>query len=480
MDLNERQEDWPNAIQWALLGWAAGLFKAMPTIITSSDGHLANGQSGLVGFFLKPDQTIETVAYPPFQDMPVHYPGGGGVTHTHPVKKGDEGIAVAVDRNQDAWYQNGGTDNTPFDMRVHHMADVRFLPGGRSLPRKMNPPPSQFSQQNRSDDGNHVVDVHPTNGVSNVSTVKVQHQVGTTGGFYFPQTIIKNAERILLNCQPTGQTQPGRLTLAHNKLIATTTLPPLGPLSGVISSIMGGVLSGGAASVLSDPTAVAQSALSTALTAGAGAITTALGGAGASLVAALTGSGGLSAALTGLATVTGAMSGASSPSGGAYGLNDILNHAQALTQYFGANPPSSVALSTVLGPLTSSPALNTATSQVDNIVSQVISGRMSVANATSAVNGITSSINNLVSNANTAISTLQNALPALQLIASAGTAAVSTDPNMKAVAGALSGSNFSTLANAFAAIVSPTAEENTSSLAFPIDGATGGLAVASA
>lgn len=204
MDVSERIDDFTQAFQTAMEGILRGVSKAIPVIAQASDGHTVSAQAVTSVGLKQPDGSIIQTALPPFADAPAHFPGGGGVTHTHPIAKGDEGVMLIVDRNQDSWHQNGGANNAPVDDRAHHLADCRYLPGGRSNPRKLDPPPSSSSSQSRSDNGNHVVDVHPQNGVHSASTVKIAQTSGGSSTVHTPDGIRAVAQVIAHNCGSAG------------------------------------------------------------------------------------------------------------------------------------------------------------------------------------------------------------------------------------------------------------------------------------
>ena len=112
---------------------------------------------------------------------------------------------------------------------------------------------------------------------------------------------------------------PSGDTLVNNAACAVTPAGCTGPNAAQISTVMQSVLSGGAAAVMQNPMAAANSALSGSASSAASAINTALGASAATLVAALTGAGGLTASLATHLSFTNAMSGVSTPSTGQYG-----------------------------------------------------------------------------------------------------------------------------------------------------------------
>lgn len=83
-------------------------------------------------------------------DCPVVFPGGGGVTLTFPLAVGDECLVVFSSRCIDAWWQNGGIQNTTA-VRMHDLSDGFVLPGVRSQPRRFTV--SDSATEIRSDDG---------------------------------------------------------------------------------------------------------------------------------------------------------------------------------------------------------------------------------------------------------------------------------------------------------------------------------------
>ena len=188
MDYREFANDFEEALRAAVHGELKQTFFALPVIVTqASDGHTVQLKSAIKGSTRNPDGTVTPVEYPLFQDVPVHFPGGGNVTTTHPVAVGDEGLIIFSSRPQDAWHQSGGVQ-MPIDDRMHSMSDGRYIPGGRSNPRKLTGV-STDSHQTRSDDGNHVVDVHPQNGTSVSSTVKSKVTAGAMKAVVIPTHI---------------------------------------------------------------------------------------------------------------------------------------------------------------------------------------------------------------------------------------------------------------------------------------------------
>lgn len=489
---DERLNDFIESIRLAVRGETNKIWKILPVVLQSGDGHTAVLQSAVSGVVMAPDGTISNPALPLLLDAPIHFPGGGGVTSTHPTNSGDEGIAVFTDRAQDTPHQSGGVNNDPIDDRAHHLSDSRYIPGGRSDPRKLSPAPSSSSGQHRSDDGNHVSDLHPTNGISHASTAKVANIAGGAAGAgtaHLPGSIIKNAPRVMINTATIdGFPQPG-MTIANSQAVQGAPLPVSGPMASAMSSAMSAIaavaassgVSAAMASTFTDPTTAANSSLSGAVSSGASALTGALGGAAATMVAAMTGGGGLNAALTTLAAGTGPLSGSAQPSGGAFGLADVMSHAAMLDQFFGPSPPSPLAISNITAPLQCSPTLAAMQTSLASTVAAVIAGSMTVAAGTSAVVAMNATISALMTNANAALSGLQTAAPALSNALAAATAFQSPSATTQAVTSVLAPTMAMTgLAAAAAAIIALTSGEMAAMTSFPDSsatraGATGGM-----
>jgi hypothetical protein len=470
-----------SALREAVLGIIKHVWTSVPAIITKdSDGHIATAQSAIKAAIILTDGTKQTVEMPLLDTSPVHFPGGGGVTHTHPVKKGDEGLVLFSTLPQDQWHKEGGVQD-PIDMRRNHLSDSRWLPGGRSDPRKLNPPPSTTSQQNRADDGTHVWDLHPTNGLTAASKSKHLVIVGGSSGsgtLHTPGQILKNAAQVLINCVQQSPLPPPGNSFANRKLIALKPIGATSSIGSTIASAMSSVLSGGQGAIFSNPIASQSSSLQTAITNAVSSLTGVAGS--SSLVTALTGTGQLSAAVTSNNNASSFMSG-SATTGGTYGLQDLINHAQNLSQFWGSiTPPASVALNTAMGPLLSGAALSSITTQLNALIASVVATTTTVASATTTVNGWTTQIASILSSANTAISTLASSATAMSLVLQAASLGASLDPNEAAVGNAIAGANLTPLIAAVQSLFSLSGSGLASAQSFPdssatSSGATGGM-----
>lgn len=455
-----------DAVEEAIQGALKAVWTHLPAIISEdSDGHTAKAQSAVKLAITQLDGTVKTTSFPQFEDAPVHYPNGGGHHFTHPVKKDDEGVVSFMSRAQDLWHQMGG-EQDPVDNRAHHLADSRWQPGGRSDPRKLDPAPSSASAQHRSDDGSHVVDVNKDSGVTHSSTQKVLSNTGGANGsgtIHLPDSILKNAPKVMINTATAPNFPPPGATIANAQMVAGT---PIGAVTPQIASMLAGVLSGGIGSILSSPIAAPAASLMTALSVGAASISSVLGTGGAAIVDAITGTGGLTDALASLQAGASALAGATAPAVGAYGLADLLSHAQQLTYFFGATPPPNVGLDAALAPLQSASTIADTQAWFIDLAAKILAG-YNRASALSAINAHTAQLNAIMGGANAAIGLLQEAAPALSLALAAASAGVSLDPAQQAVAGALGGPGLAALTGAMAAYLEPSVSDLASIAAFP-------------
>lgn len=186
MDARARFDDLPEAISALVEAKMAELHNSVPCTVVSVD--LAKQtcvlQPTVKARIRKPDGTQEWMALPQIPDVPLHFPSGGGVTMTFPVKEGDEALAVFSSRVQDAWQQQSG-DQPQAEMRAHDVSNAFAMVGFKSEPKALSSV-SSTSTQIRSDDGKQVFDIHPANGFTmtseGVSMKLTKDGVDFTGG----------------------------------------------------------------------------------------------------------------------------------------------------------------------------------------------------------------------------------------------------------------------------------------------------------
>jgi hypothetical protein len=69
--------------------------------------------------------------FPPIPNVPVEWPGGGGMYLHFPLTKGDTGVLTFCERSIAEW-RNTGKMATPSDLRLHGLSAAVFRPGLRS------------------------------------------------------------------------------------------------------------------------------------------------------------------------------------------------------------------------------------------------------------------------------------------------------------------------------------------------------------
>lgn len=166
VDLREYSDDLEETLRVAIRGELKRVFTAMPVIVSKSskDGHTTQLKMSIRGQVITKEGKKQKVDITLLDDVPVHYAGGGSVTLTHPITEKDEGLAVFLSRPQDTWHQSGDVQD-PIDNRVFSLSDARYLPGGRSDPRKIKNV-SDKAAHLRSDDGKHTFEQHPEKGMT--------------------------------------------------------------------------------------------------------------------------------------------------------------------------------------------------------------------------------------------------------------------------------------------------------------------------
>lgn len=173
MQASERMNDFMLALDAATSGLQARLWTAMPGIVEAYDPE---NQTATIQGAIKPQVLDATagawkdVTLPLFGKVPVAWPGGGGFSMSFPLKKGDEGIVLFAKNCLDAWWQSGGIQSQ-IEVRQHDLSDAMFVPGLRSVPRKLEPTPSATRVQLRADDGLVYIEMGGEPGAGTVAVV---------------------------------------------------------------------------------------------------------------------------------------------------------------------------------------------------------------------------------------------------------------------------------------------------------------------
>lgn len=101
-----------------------------------------------------PDGSVKFVSIPVLQDVPVQFPGAGGMKMTFPVKVGDECLVNFSCRSPDSWQQSGG-EQAPVDAGMHSLSNGFAMLGFSSNPeaKKLQGGADPDAVQIRSADG---------------------------------------------------------------------------------------------------------------------------------------------------------------------------------------------------------------------------------------------------------------------------------------------------------------------------------------
>ncbi len=108
----------------------------LPATVVRYDPVTQQVEVKIVPCFRRKDATQgnAVVCYdpPPIPNIPVAFPGAGGISITWPLAVGDIGLLTICDRSIDEWKSTAADRTTPEDPRRHNLADGVFIPGLRS------------------------------------------------------------------------------------------------------------------------------------------------------------------------------------------------------------------------------------------------------------------------------------------------------------------------------------------------------------
>lgn len=168
MDPRERNASPVEVLQGAMDGRQAEIWTALPCIVETFDpvAMTLTAQPSTLIQYRNPQGGLDLLQMPLLLDCPVMFPGGGGVTLTFPVRKGDECLVVFASRCIDSWWQSGGVQ-APSEFRMHDLSDGFAFVGVRSQPRRFT---VGSVAQLRSDSGMTSVDVDGDGEIINLTS----------------------------------------------------------------------------------------------------------------------------------------------------------------------------------------------------------------------------------------------------------------------------------------------------------------------
>lgn len=165
LDQRERWDDPEEASRAAEDAHQSRIWTMMPVVFKKhdTDTNTVHAQVTVKQKHVDAEGKATWKQFPLLKDVPVHYPGAGGVSVTMPVTDGDEGMIVFASRSFDKWWNSGGIQEQN-EMRMHDISDGFAIPGFRSQPRKLKNV-SSTTWQLRTDEENptQVVDFDPIN-----------------------------------------------------------------------------------------------------------------------------------------------------------------------------------------------------------------------------------------------------------------------------------------------------------------------------
>lgn len=143
------------------------VWTALPGIVQSYDAitNTCVVQPAIKGLVRAADGATSWVQLPLFQDVVVHFPGGGGLALTFPLAQGDEVLVIFSSRCIDAWWQSGGIQQQA-ELRMHDLSDGFAIPMVWSVPNVL-PNISTTTTQLRNQAGTAYIELTPA-GVINI------------------------------------------------------------------------------------------------------------------------------------------------------------------------------------------------------------------------------------------------------------------------------------------------------------------------
>ena len=162
MQRTERVGELDDVINVAMQSVSARLWTALPAIVQSVDFAK---QTITAQPAVQVTQTLQSgerqiVNLPLLVDVPICYPKCAGFALTLPIKSGDEVLIVFGARCIDSWWQNGGVNNAPAEVRFCDLSDGFAIFAPTSQPKRL----ANVHQENvqiRSADGAVYIEITP-------------------------------------------------------------------------------------------------------------------------------------------------------------------------------------------------------------------------------------------------------------------------------------------------------------------------------
>jgi len=141
-------------------GLQSGLWTALPAIVVSVDleKQTISAQSSIIGQYTDEQGLVHQIEMPIFDDVVLCFPRGGGYAITFPVQPGDEVLIMFASRCIDGWWQSGGKNNVPPDLRMHDLSDSFAILAPTSQPKKLSGV-SETAFRIMSEDSNRYIEI---------------------------------------------------------------------------------------------------------------------------------------------------------------------------------------------------------------------------------------------------------------------------------------------------------------------------------
>ena len=138
MNRAERLDDGEEALRLAQENAQAGLWTALPGIITEVDlaRQTCSVQPAIRGSVTGADGQETACNLPLLVDVPLVFPRAGGFALTFPVQAGDECLVIFASRCIHAWWQSGGVQE-PAEWRMHDLSDGFAILAPSSQPKAL-------------------------------------------------------------------------------------------------------------------------------------------------------------------------------------------------------------------------------------------------------------------------------------------------------------------------------------------------------
>lgn len=127
MQYTNREPDLNESLDALFRAHLAELHTALPAVVIAYDAKTQRAQVKPVfqRVYLDEDGIEQVIEYPVLQDVPVHFPRGGGAFIHLPLAKDDLVLLVCSQRSLDVYLQGDGkTVHDVADARMHHVSDA--------------------------------------------------------------------------------------------------------------------------------------------------------------------------------------------------------------------------------------------------------------------------------------------------------------------------------------------------------------------